>query len=192
MQTITINNYKTEKNIILVLTIWSLLASFAGYRVFFANFPRPVFGFTVITLTISLLLIYRKNSGLQQFIKSIPQKYLALFHAYRIFPGLLFLSYTQLLPKSFAMEAGYGDIITGFIAIIVFVFFQNKKAYWLFHIIGFIDLANAASNGMYLAFSGEPKMIYLLQFPLALIPLVLVPVTMFAHIASMQRLLKEK
>jgi hypothetical protein len=192
MNTLHFSNSKTEKRVVLVFTFWGLIIYLLGYSKLYASIPRPFFGMTAF-LTIAVLLIsYFQITSFKRFLNSVPLRYLALFQAWRIFAGMLFLSFRNQLPAAFIHEAPYGDIVTGFMGIAVFVFLQNKMGYFIVNIVGLADLIIALSIGLYYALSGEPKMVPILALPLILIPLFGVPIAVLTHVISFSQLIKAK
>jgi uncharacterized membrane protein len=190
MQTRNFNNGKTEKQAVLLFTIWGLVTFLVGYTKVYANLPRQLFGLTVFVLLATLIVLYFRNQPFKHFADGIPLKYIALFHAWRIFAGLVFLAFQNELPPTFVHEAAWGDIISGFLGIVVFIFAQNKIGYLIFNVIGLLDLILAMGLGMSFALTGDPKMAGIVALPLILIPLYGVPITAFTHIFSLARLFK--
>ena len=76
--------------------------------------------------------------------------YLTLPHAFR-YMGMVFLVpgvVAQPLPETFATAAGYGDLITGLLALLTLIALRTGWAQalalvWLFNIVGTLDLVNA-------------------------------------------------
>jgi hypothetical protein len=192
MQATNFDNSKTEKKIVFLFTIWGLVTFIIGYTKLYANLPRQVFGISVFLLLATLIVFYFKNQSFRHLADSIPLKYIALFHSWRIFAGLAFLAFQNRLPATFVNEAAWGDIISGFVDIIVFILAQNKIGYYVFNIIGLVDLILALGLGMTFALTGNPKMADIVALPLILIPLFGVPITAFTHIVSLTRLIKNE
>jgi hypothetical protein len=185
------NTSLSEKKVVLFLTIYGLLVFYLGYSHFYQSLPRILFGASVILITASLILSYFTGSGLRAFFDTIPARFLSLFHAYRIFAGLCFLYFRHQLPYHFATDAGYGDIATGFLAIAVFLFLQNRTGYLILAVVGLLDLVNAMSQGMALAITGNQEMVALVNLPMIMIPLFMVPPTVLIHIAMLNRIIRK-
>lgn len=113
--------------------------------------------------------------------------------------GLLFvLEWSRgALPGSFAHPAGWGDFAVGLLALAVVVRYWGKaippRAVWLVAIAGLLDFTSAiffgvtSANGPLQLFAFDnPNRV--LEYPLGLIPLFLVPYYAAAHLWSLYRL----
>jgi hypothetical protein len=192
MENLNSISQKTEKGVALIFTGWGLLAYTLGATGFYTYLPKPILGLTIVLFVITLLVAYNKNVSFKDWINNIPFRYLTLFHFWRIFGGLAFLSHVTQLPSDFAYEAAYGDIIAGFMSIIVFIFFQKRVGYIVFNIVGMLDLVLALSLGMFNAITDEPKMTTLAHLPFTFILLFGVPILIFIHIVSLNKLFNSK
>lgn len=192
MQATFIQQNNTEKRATLVIVFWGITSFLLGYYGFFKLIPRPLFGATVVTILSSLILLYQFNKQFQQFCNSIPLKAIALFHVWRIFAGWIFISYSGVLSQTFINNAAYGDIISGFFGLTVFLFGHTKLSYYLFNIVGLLDFVLAVGTGISLTIIGDNGMAPIIQLPLIMIPLFGVPLSGFTHFISLSRLLKMK
>ncbi len=190
MQTLIQKNRTTETVITLTVIIWGLLSFYAGQISFFDQFPRPVFGFTVLGIQLGLIALYLWHDGFKSYANNIPLKAIALFHSWRIFAGWMFLANVGSLSQTFINNAAYGDIIAGFLGLSVFVFGHNKRNYLIFNILGMLDFIIAVGTGLTLTIIGDEEMAKIVQLPLIIIPLFGVPLSGITHIISLTRLLK--
>lgn len=119
---------------------------------------------------------------------------LAGFHMWRVIPGAIFVYFgTQgWLPPAFAFGAGWGDISAGIFAALLFFLPRSFWIILLFHIYGLADLLYAVSSGAYLNLTTPGAMDNITKFPLALVPLVGVPLSASAHIAALHLLLVKR
>lgn len=161
---------------------------FLGYIHAFDVLLRPLFGAIIGLILTTLILTYSLNKKFRIFMDSLSLKSLTLFHAWRIFAGWVFLSFSDRLPQTFINHAAYGDIISGFLALSVFLLMQKKWSYYLFNLVGLVDFFMAAGTGLYLTFLGEPLMQHITWLPLIMIPLWGVPISGFIHVVSLARL----
>ncbi|MBY0427333.1 MAG: hypothetical protein K2Q22_16985 [Cytophagales bacterium] len=189
MQTVIQKNRTTESAIVGSVIVWGLLSFYAGQSSFFAQFPRPIFGFTVLGIQLGLIALYTWNWGFKTFADNIPLKTIALFHSWRIFAGWMFLAHTGTLSQTFINNAAYGDIIAGFLGLGVLVFGQTKRNYLIFNILGIVDFVIAVGTGLTLTIMGDNEMGKIIQLPLIMIPLFGVPLSGITHIISLNRLL---
>jgi hypothetical protein len=124
---------------------------------------------------------------------------LTLFQAWRVIPALAFFYfYYRLgkLPYDFVHVAGYGDLMVAVLAVAAAGIAGSGhgwkwKALGVFHIFGILDLtavlATAASNLM-----RRPEvMAPFREFPLGLLPLALVPVTLIAHVIALAKVRRQ-
>jgi hypothetical protein len=145
-----------------------------------------------VAILTGLILLYQFNEKFRQFCNNIPLKAIALFHVWRIFAGWIFLSYSGVLSETFINNAAYGDIISGFIGLIVFVFGHTKLNYYIFNIVGLLDFIVAVGTGISLTIIGDDGMAPIIQLPLIMIPLFGVPLSGFTHFISLNKLMKMK
>jgi hypothetical protein len=183
-------NKKLERNLVLVLLFWAILLYVLSVTNFYLAFPPPIMGLSVFVILSILLSIFYKFNSFKRYLDGIPLRYLTLFHFGRVFAGLLFLTNVDLLPKDFALNAGYGDVIIGVLSCVTFVFFQSKWGYIFFNVFGLIDLIRALSLGLYFAISENEKMFTMNQLPFIYILLMGVPIWIFFHLISVLRIIK--
>ena len=184
------SNLKLEKRITIVLLLWGLLLYFLSVTHFYSAFPPQLMGLSVFIILTILFIFFFRNKAFQEFIMAIPLRYLTLFHLWRVFVGLIFLTNIELFPREFALNAGNGDILIGILSCVTFVFFQSKTGYIVFNIVGLLDLARALSLGLYYAFSNNQKMFTLTQLPFIYILLMGVPIWLFTHFTALYKVLK--
>jgi len=171
-----------------IFVIWFVLRlGLAVYTVNGARLSTPaVIGLTAIGLFIGLLPLLW--SSFRQAISAIPMTWLIAIHTLRFAGGSNFLTLldANLLPRNFALPAGYGDIFVALLSLIViYVIATNRPnargwvTVWL--IIGFLDFISAFATGgtflepfaAQLASSGGPASV--INFVL-LIPTFIVPI----------------
>lgn len=112
--------------------------------------------------------------------------WLSVPHAFRHL-GLVFLVPGVVSPSladSFAIEAGYGDLAAGILAILALIALQKRwgimiPLVWLLNIVGFVDLANALSN------SGVIQHLQSAWY----IPTFIVPVLLITHFVMFKMLI---
>lgn len=192
MQTKEIRQNAIEKRVATAVLFWGLASFFSGYHELFQHVPRALFGVTVIIILSSLVAIYNYNKAFKEFCDSISLKAIALFHVWRIFAGWIFLSYSGILSGTFIDNAAYGDILSGFLGLAVFIFGHTKLNYYIFNIVGMLDFVIAVGTGIVLTIIGDTEMAPIIKLPLIMIPLFGVPLSGFTHYISFNRLRKLK
>ena len=166
---------------------WLLTALLVGYTGILrdAPVPMPVFAFA-ISLTLLALLAVRRD--LRERVLSVGVRVLVAIHISR-FVGLYFLSLYRdgLLPRDFAVPAGWGDIIVAVGAIIVLVAFRpdtpgGRTAYCTWNVVGLLDILLVLSQGARTMRSDPLLQAGFTSLPLILLPIFLVPIIIVTHV----------
>lgn len=117
--------------------------------------------------------------------------WLTAFHVWRIPAAMLFFWYGDqgLLPARFVDRAGWGDLVSGALALVAIVV-ATRAAYWAAHLVGFADFLLAVGTGVSMTLLGVPAMATLATFPVVLIPLFGVAFSFAVHLAAFSVLLR--
>lgn len=181
-----------ERIAALVIFIWGTGTFLLGYYHTFDNTSSKLFGLCIVGIQTSLILLYFFNKSVSSYLNGINLSTIALLHIWRIFAGWIFIAYAGQLPKTFINNAAYGDIITGFLALGVFLSLRAKWAFYVFNIIGLFDFILAVGTGIVLSLAHTPGTELLQHLPLIIIPFFGVPISGLTHIVSLVRLSKLK
>lgn len=190
---------------VMVLGGWFVLAvvlAAAGlYRGEPERMPRIEFGL-VIPIVVALLIFWR-SAGLRRLIDAVPQHWLVGVQTYRAL-GAVFLILLGMdrLPGAFAWPAGLGDVLVGAFAPIVAIAYlrnprRNARWVWAWNVLGLLDLVIAVGTGVLTSPSPIQKLALhapnelIANFPLALVPTFLVPISVVLHFASLRRLMRD-
>ena len=101
------------------------------------------------------------------------------------------------MPGLFALPAGVGDVTVGLLAPVVALAYardaqRNAGRVTTWNIFGILDLVVAITTGFITSpsalFSYEPPNTLIAIFPLVLIPVYLVPLSLLLHLASLAKL----
>jgi len=142
----------------------------------------------VLSAYIGLHII--KSKDFRSILSAIPVSSLVGIQTFR-FAGAAFLIIANLniLPQAFLL-AGYGDILTGALAILSSIALlkhsiNSKLLFWLFSIVGMMDLLNVAF--LLLLYYPEwsrnvPTSESATQFSLVMIPAIVAPTALLLHI----------
>jgi hypothetical protein len=165
------------------------------------RFPVIQYGIAVPIL-IGALLIWR-SSFLARLLEAVPQQWIVAVQLYRAL-GLIFLVLyaSGRLPGLFAWPAGVGDIAVGLFAPFVASRYarnplEGAGAVRAWNLFGIADLVVAVGTG----FLTSPSALQLFAldnpnelvsaFPLVLVPVYLVPLSIVLHLASLAKLQRE-
>jgi hypothetical protein len=189
----------------LVLFTWLGLAGLLAWTGAFQSEVNRVFPFIAlaILLPIGAGAVWLRSSSASRILAAVPQSWLVGLQVYRgagaIFLLLLGLG---LLPGVFALPAGFGDVTVGLVALLVVaVASRGSKSApaWIlgWNLFGIADLVVAVGTG----FLSSPSRFQLLSpeapnvlvglFPLVLIPIYAVPLSVILHLASLTKLARE-
>lgn len=185
-----------------LLTLWffaALVPSRAGfYHGLAGGMPTIQYGLLIpIALLMGLFLLW---PFLRRVVDAVPQEWIVGVQFYRVL-GVIFLVLYVVgsLPAAFALPAGLGDLATGLLAPFVGIAYArnpHEQAGRLraWNVLGLIDLVVAVATG----FLTSPSPFQLLSlskpnelisaFPLVMIPVFLVPLSLLLHFASLWKM----
>jgi hypothetical protein len=182
-----------------VLVIWSVIAVAVTVTGVYEHVPPLGVQATIASLTLAQLACYAISRNFREWTLSICMKRLVLFQSWRILPGLAFLYYYYALSKftfQFAVVGGIGDSLVALTVPLAHMLVEPRtKARWagllgwqIFALTDLILVIRAAVVGnLRDPWLMEP----LKQFPMALIPTILVPLTLFIHFISLAQIQRE-
>jgi hypothetical protein len=173
----------------------SLLGFYRG-----AFFHAPTIQYGLLLPILAGIALFWRWRTLQRVIEAAPQEWIVGVQIYRVLGGIFLVLYAAgRLPGVFAWPAGVGDVIVGLLAPAVAIAYARRprratalvRAWNLF---GLFDLLVAVSMGFLsspsplqlLAFDAPNQLIS--EFPLVLIPVFLVPLSVLLHLASLKKL----
>ncbi len=174
------------------------LASVDAYRAAQNRIPTIQYGI-LVPILIGGLLIWR-SPRLARIIDAVPQHWLIGVQLYRALGVIFLILYaTGKLPGLFAWPAGLGDVLTGVLAPVVAIAYrrgprENADLVFGWNLFGLADLVVAVTAGMltspspFQLFAFELPNELVSRFPLVLIPVFLVPVSVLLHLASLSKL----
>lgn len=186
----------------LLLVVWflaALLPSWFGiYRT--AWFGTPTIQYGLLIPIIAAVAFFRTSQTLRDVVEAVPQRLIVGVQLYRA-EGLIFLILyaTGHLPGIFAWPAGVGDILVGLLAPVVAAAYARQSpnaAKWLraWNILGIADLIVAVTIGFLTSpsrlqmFALDAPNQLIAAFPLVMIPVFLVPLSILLHVASLKKL----
>jgi hypothetical protein len=160
--------------------------------------PPAVFAVAVVLLLGAWIF----SPQFRRAMLSIPLQALVGVNVLRLFGVFFVLNYlAHKLAAPFGPVAGIGDMITGFVAILLAIsivrgsFSKSSLAWW--NAFGALDLFTALTLGAlsqdgvpFRVFFGEPGLTAMTQLPSVLVPTVGVPIYLLIHLAVAYRLAK--
>jgi hypothetical protein len=179
-----------------LLVGWFLVALVLSWSGFFRGSPSslPAVPFGLLIPIAAGVLLYRIWPLFRRIVDALPQRWIVSIQAYRI-EGLIFLLLyaSGRLPGAFALPAGIGDVAVGLMAPLAAASGSSTRLR-AWNLAGITDLVVAVTTG----FLTSPSPVQLLAldrpneligaFPLVLIPVFLVPLSVLLHLASLQKL----
>ena len=191
---------------LLILLGWLVLQAFVTLSGFYTSTkgmpPRFILLGLPALITIILLFIIPKG---RRFIDSLNPATLTILHCVRVVVELVlfWLFVNKTIPQLMTFEGRNFDIVAGLTAPFIFYFgFVQKRLstavilIWNFICIGL--LINIVVNAILSApfsfqqFGFEQPNIAVLYFPFTWLPCCVVPLVLFAHLATIRHLLKKK
>lgn len=195
-----------SKSFLSLVIVWIILQSIVSILGFYkiANTIPPRFGLLVVPPLILTIIKFTTKKG-KQSIDMLNIKTLTLFHIVRIPVELVlyWLFMHKVVPGLMTFEGRNFDILSGLSAPFIYYFGFIKKSLGrnillLWNFICLALLLNIVFNAVlslpsvFQQFAFEQPNIAILHFPFVLLPSVLVPLVLFAHLASIRQLLYNK
>jgi hypothetical protein len=154
--------------------------------------PLPQLLIAVLT-GVSLFAVFRVPI-FRAWADDVAIRALVAIHLTR-FVGLYFLLLAQqgALAASFALPAGYGDVLVASLALVLILIGEPTRrwrqgSYLIWNSLGLVDILLVVGNAARVGLADPQSMQPLLQFPLSLLPTFLVPVIITSHLLIFRRL----
>ncbi len=196
----------TFRSIAAVIVTWAAVALGLSWLGFYqgssSRVPTIQFGLG-IPIVVGLLL-YQFWGALRRAIEAVPQSWMVGVQFYRVLGMIFLILYAQgRMPGAFAWPAGVDDVIVGLSAPVVALAYSRKwpGASWLvraWNWFGLADLISAVTTGFLTSPSPLQRLAFdlpnrlITAFPLVLVPVLLVPLSILLHLASLKKLQQEE
>jgi hypothetical protein len=202
----TVFDTTAAKVVIFLINFWIFFQAISALGGFYLNTqslpPRPlVFGVLPAVLLIISLFVFARKS----FILPLPLKILTILHVIRIPVELVLhqLYVNKTIPQSMTYEGWNFDILSGITAPIVFwLAFRGGKTNrplliaWnigaLLLLANIVAIAIRALDSPFNLVPLDEQNRAVLYFPFIWLPTIVVPVVLFAHLASLWILLRKR
>jgi hypothetical protein len=186
-----------------LLFAWLALTLFLGASGLFQSAVSQPFPFISLAIVLPVLLgalWIRGSRQVQKIIEAVPQSWLVGIQFYRVVGVIFLLFYTAgQLPAVFALPAGVGDVLVGITALVVAFLTarhhsRSDQLIALWNCLGIADLVIAVATGFLSApsrfqiFSLAAPNTLIGTFPLVMIPIYAVPLSVILHLASLSKL----
>lgn len=189
-----------------LLGLWVIVQTFLGLSGFYQKWDAtpPRFALLIFPAIILIVLLFLFPSGRKR-IDELNIKWLTLLHVIRI-PveiTLYFLLRADLIPRSMTFEGSNFDILSGLSTpFIYYLAFHARKInfkvllLWNFACLGLllnvVTTAILSAKTPFQQFAFDQPNIGVTYFPFIFLPGLIVPVVLFAHLASIRQLLDLK
>ena len=190
-----------------ILFGWLALALFLGSLGIFSaalNQPFPYIALAIgLPIVIGVLLIW-KSQPIREIIDAVPQHWLIGLQFYRVLGVIFLVVYAAgQLPAVFALPAGYGDVLVGITALLIGTARLRGRStpdrfITLWNWLGIADLIVALATGFlssptkFQIFSLDAPNYAIGSFPLVMIPIYAVPLSIVLHVASLTKLSRSR
>jgi hypothetical protein len=173
--------------VITFVLCWLLVAVAVGYSGILraAAVPMPIFAFAI---TITLLGVLAVRRDLRNRLLGFGVRVLVAVHLTR-FVGFYFLALYRdgLLPRNFAVPAGWGDIAVAVLAAVLLAAVRpetprGRLMYLAWNVIGLADILMVLANGARMMAANPSLQAGFSSLPLILLPLFLVPLVIVTHV----------
>lgn len=194
-----------SKTTLIILILWSIFQSIIALKGFYAtigDFP-PKFLLLIVPALILIIFLFNSAKG-KHFIDELSLEKLTILHIVRVPVEivLFWLFLQKTIPQLMTFEGRNFDILAGITAPIIyyFVFVKknlNKKTLLFWNFACLILLANIVINALLSAplpfqqFAFEQPNIAILYFPFNLLPSVVVPLVLFAHLVAIRKIMQK-
>ena len=190
--------------IIIFYSLYLLSVAIATINGVFAEIsvPPKIIKLTTLPLLLFLLGFVSNTKFYRGLLKAIPVDQLILIHRFRLIGSFfIVLMLLNLLPKTFALIAGLGDIITALSSIWIAKFIREKrngasKLALAWNTFGFLDILITSATAIILTRlsieTGAFGVDVLTIFPFCFIPAFAPATIIFLHISIYRKLLVKK
>jgi hypothetical protein len=183
-----------------LLVTWFFAALLSSWLGLYRGAQMPTIQYGVLIPIIVGVALFLRWRAFKRVIEAVPQAWIVGVQVYRAL-GLIFLVLyaSGRLPGVFAWPAGVGDILVGLLAPAIGIAYAHRSSNatgWLraWNLFGIADLIVALATGFLTSPSrlqmfalGAPNEL-ISAFPLAMIPVFLVPLPILLHFASLEKL----
>lgn len=172
---------------------WLIVALAVGHFQWLRLIMGPAVQFVLFGLTGLVLLAYFRLPAVRAWVDGLDLRALVLLHVTR-FVGFYFLVLYErgVLPYAFAVPGGWGDIVTGALALVVCLIpmaaAARLRAISIWNMVGFADILLVVLAAARLGLADPAQLWALGVLPLSLLPTFLVPLIIATHVIIFLRI----
>jgi hypothetical protein len=186
------NEGATAKWLLAGLLVWFgvvVTASVTGAIGRLSPYAVPPIAFAGMALP---ALLFWRFEGVRELVEEFGLRRLTALHGFRILAVPMFFWYggKGLLPQAFVHHAGWGDLISGVLAVAVVALWSRPAGYWVAHLVGMADFLVAFGTAMALTRQNVAAMKGIGSLPIALIPFFFVGLLGSTHLMAYTLLLR--
>ena len=183
-----------------LLAGWFVVALVPSRAGFYHNGQLPTIQYGLLGPAAVVLVLFWSWPFLRRVVDAVSQQWIVGVQFYRVL-GVIFLVLYAIgqLPGVFALPAGLGDLAVGLAAPAVgWAYMRSPREragrLWVWNFLGLLDLVVAVATGFltspspFQLFSLDKPNELIAAFPLVMIPVFLVPLSILLHFASLWKL----
>jgi hypothetical protein len=181
--------------ILLAAASWLAVAILVAATGAATRLRPPAPQLVVLVLTAALVALGHMQPRFRAWLDGLDIRAIVALHLTRGVAGtaLLLAASRGVLPRAFALPAGYGDITVALLAAFLIVAVRPSRGwapalYSAWNVLGLLDILGVVANAARTALADPAGMTALLRLPFALLPLFLVPVIIASHVLLSIRL----
>ena len=192
------------RNVIIFFITYYLYVTIMSFTGIFQvnTLPPKILIFTGIPLTLFYFVFVFRTKLFWKILENVKLSSLVKIHVFRLV-GIFFIVgwYYGILPKSFALIGGIGDLFAAVTAIFVAKLIEKKSKNYktitlIWNIIGFWDIVSVITSAIYITKqaieSNSQGILEMTKFPFCLIPAFAPATIIFIHICIFKKLKMEK
>jgi hypothetical protein len=192
--------------IIPAIVVWLAVQAILAYKNFYvytSSIP-PRFALAVLPMLLCIVILFVTDGG-KKFIDNLPLSILTYIHVVRILVEvvLYWLFLSKAVPEIMTFAGRNFDIVAGITAPAMgYLFFKQKVLSYkvviawnvlcILLLLNIVVLAVLSAPFPFQHFGFEQPNVAILHFPFVWLPCFVVPVVLFAHLASIRQLLIKK
>lgn len=179
--------------IALLVALGSLgLALLAGFAGAVTLVPMPLMAARVWGGVVLLLAIYLGVPSRRRWLAGLDPAWITAGHAWRFVLGVYFLvlNWDGALPARFALPGGIAETLVGLSAPLAGFWLgagtpRRRALLAIWHALGLAALLHLMGTGIALHLAGDRLIDSMARFPLFLLPLYAIPLTLAAHLITL-------